>query len=54
MENKKHLTIEGIQQVINIKASMNLGLSDIIKSKFNKIIPVEKPIIITKNIADPN
>jgi hypothetical protein len=24
---KEHLTIEGLQKIINIKASMNLGLS---------------------------
>lgn len=28
MNNKKHLSIEGLNQIINIKASMNLGLSD--------------------------
>jgi hypothetical protein len=54
MFNKDHLFIEGLQQIINIKASMNLGLSDIIKSDFNNIIPVERPIILITNIPDPN
>ena len=54
MNNKAHLTIEGIHQIINIKASMNLGLSDFLKSEFNGFNPVERPVIITKNIPDPN
>ena len=28
MKNKTHLSIRGLNQIINIKASMNLGLSD--------------------------
>ena len=28
MNNKAHLSIQGLNQIINIKASMNLGLSD--------------------------
>jgi hypothetical protein len=32
MVNKVHLTDKGLQQIINIRASMNLGLS-IIKKK---------------------
>jgi hypothetical protein len=31
MNNKAHLSLEGIYQIINIKASMNLGLSDFFK-----------------------
>ena len=54
MKNKEHLSIEGLQKIINIKASMNLGLSDILKSELSKITPVERPIIITNNIPDAN
>ena len=32
MNNKTHLSIQGLNQIINIKASMNLGLSDLLKS----------------------
>jgi hypothetical protein len=31
-----HLKMDGLQQIINIKASMNLGISDIVKSEFNQ------------------
>ena len=54
MKNKEHLSIEGLQKIINIKASMNSGLSDVLKSNFKKIIPVERPLILTENITDPN
>nr|YP_010555419.1 LAGLIDADG endonuclease [Ramaria cf. rubripermanens]UYR22167.1 LAGLIDADG endonuclease [Ramaria cf. rubripermanens] len=54
MNNKAHLSIEGKNQIINIKASMNLGLSDFLKSEFNDFSPVERQVINTENIPDPN
>lgn len=54
MINKVHLSIEGIYQIINIKASINLGLSDFLKSEFNKFTPVDRPIINTENIPEPS
>jgi LAGLIDADG endonuclease len=53
MNKGAHLTIDGLQQIINIKASMNLGLSDILKSEFNNFNPVERPLIITHKVVDP-
>jgi hypothetical protein len=38
MNNKIHLSFEGLQQIINIKASMNLGLSDLLKSEFKDFL----------------
>jgi len=49
-----HLSIEGLYQIINIKASMNLGISHDLKSDFSKFIPVERPLILTENIPDPH
>ena len=54
MNNKAHLSIQGLNQIINIKASMNLGLSDFLKSEFTKFAPVERQIIKTEIIPDPN
>jgi hypothetical protein len=65
MDNKAHLTIEGFNKIINIKAAMNLGLSDSFKSEFKKLtLPVpasvaanaaiERPLIQTEIIPDPN
>lgn len=48
------LSIEGLYQIINIKASINLGLSEQLKSEFKNFSPVERPIIITENIPEPH
>jgi LAGLIDADG endonuclease len=54
MRKKEHLSFKGFQQIINIKASINLGLSELIKSNFKNNISVERPIITTNNIPDSN
>jgi LAGLIDADG endonuclease len=54
MSTGGHLTLNGLQEIINLKASMNLGLTDIIKSEFSIIKPVERVIIQTTKIPDPN
>ncbi len=54
VNNKVHLTVEGLNQIINIKASMNLGLSDMLKLEFAGYTPVERPVINYDNvILDP-
>src|SRR5204863_8221313 len=54
MNNKEHLSIEGIQKIISIKSSMNLGISDFNNSEFKIYIPVKRPIILIKNILNFN
>lgn len=55
VNNKAHLSIEGLNQIVNIKASMNLGLSDMLKSEFSGYTPVERPKINLDNvILDPH
>jgi LAGLIDADG endonuclease len=54
MNNKDHLSIEGLNKIINIKASMNIGLSYFLRSEFNEFTPQERPVINTENIPDPN
>jgi hypothetical protein len=49
-----HLTMNGLQAIINLRASMNLGLSDVIKLKFNIINVVTRPIINSITILNPN
>lgn len=54
VNNKAHLMVEGVNKIVNIKASMNLGLSDILKSEFAGYTPVERPVINYDNvILDP-
>jgi hypothetical protein len=55
VNNKAHLSVEGLNQIVNIKASMNLGLSDMLKSEFAGYTPVERPVINSDNvILDPH
>jgi hypothetical protein len=37
--------IEGIYEIIAIKASMNTGLSDKLKNSFPTVYPVHRPLI---------
>ena len=53
MCNKKHLTIEGLRQILAIKSSMNLGISDELKIVFPDVIPVTRPIVKNQIIEDP-
>ena len=48
------MTEVGIQQIINIRASMNLGLSDLQKSEFINYNPVPRPIINYTENPKPN
>lgn len=51
---KAHLTVEGIEKIVNIKASMNLGLSNTLQSEFAGYVPVERPVVNYDNIKlDP-
>ena len=50
MNNKVYLTVEGLNQIVNIKASMNLGLSDKLKLEFPEYRAVERPVINEDNV----
>jgi hypothetical protein len=54
INNKAHLNIKGLHQIVNIKASINLGLSKQLKSEFKQFSPVIRPIINTDIIPNPN
>jgi len=43
LSNKEHLTIDGLDKIVAIRASMNLGLSESLKASFPLIMPVPKP-----------
>ena len=42
MLKKEHNTLEGIQKIVNLKASINLGLSNKLKESFPEFIPVKR------------
>jgi len=48
----EHLSAEGLQEIVNIRASINLGLSDSFKTIFPNTLPVTRPFI--ENITIPH
>ena len=47
------LTIDILNQIVAIKASINRGLSDKLKISFSDIIPVPKPSILDEKVPHP-
>lgn len=50
---KEHLTQEGLITIVNIRASINLGLSLELKQSFPNTIPVKKLLVVDQVIRDP-
>lgn len=42
MNKKEHLTKDGLINIVNLKAYLNLGLSDILKISFPNLIKIER------------
>lgn len=53
VKKKLHLTKVGLSEIINIKASMNLGLSDVLKLEFTDYAPVERPQVNDNTVVTP-
>lgn len=53
MSRKEHLTKEGLNKIVAMKASMNLGLSTELKAAFPHTIPVPRPLVNDQEIKDP-
>jgi len=54
IQNKEHLTLEGLHKIVAIRASLNKGLTDNLKAAFPNIIPVPRPSVLNQRIEDPN
>jgi len=54
INRKEHLTPSGLQQIVNIRASINKGLSSNLKAAFANTLPVQRPFIQDQMITDPN
>lgn len=48
----EHLSAKGLQEIVNIRSSINLGLSDSLKTVFPNTVPVDRPEI--ENITIPH
>jgi hypothetical protein len=53
MERGEHLNKEGFQDIINIRASLNLGLSENLKTAFPHTKPVARPLVKNQQSLDP-
>ena len=51
--NKQHLRVDGLQKIVEIKASMNRGLSDELKIAFPYAIPMVRSLVKNKIIENP-
>ncbi len=54
ISKKDHLKPEGLQQIVNIKASLNLGLSPTLKAAFPNTKPVQRSEVMLQEIKDPH
>ena len=51
---QEHLTMEGLQKILALKASMNRGLTATLKSAFPEVVPIQRPLVKNKKITNPN
>jgi hypothetical protein len=54
VNNKQHLTREGLIKIISIRASINKGLSETLSINFPGITPIARPLVESIKIHDPN
>ena len=51
MERREHLTVEGLQAIINIRATLNKGLTPTLKEAFPNSVPVSRPTVENPKIS---
>jgi hypothetical protein len=54
VKRKEHLIPEGLHKIVAIKASINNGLTETLKSAFPGVIPVQRPVVVYKKIKNPH
>lgn len=54
MNRKEHLTTEGLNKIVSLRAYMNWGLTEVLKESFPEITPVPIPEVSHQEIKDPN
>lgn len=52
MDKKQHLNDEGLQEIINIKAAMNKGVSEELLAEFPDTAPVSRPLVVVPEVLD--
>jgi len=43
IKNKEHLTMTGLRKIVSLRASLNTGLTPLLKEHFPDVIPSAKP-----------
>lgn len=54
IKNREHLTKEGLQKIVNLKTTLNLGISDKLMKDFPETIINERDVYNNINIPDSN
>jgi len=49
----EHLSAKGLQEIVNIRSTMNLGLSYSLKTIFPNTVPVTRPLVENITISHP-
>nr|YP_010029635.1 hypothetical protein J2C28_mgp21 [Beauveria lii]QOU11076.1 hypothetical protein [Beauveria lii] len=50
LDKKEHLTLSGLNKILSLRASLNLGLSASLKTAFPDIIPAIRPKCLDENL----
>ena len=53
MKRKEHLSKKGLQSIVNIKASLNLGLSEDLKVTFPETKQLARPVLSDYKVSNP-
>ncbi len=53
IHRKEHLTLNGIQEIVNLKASLNLGVSDNLKAILPNTVAVSRPLVESLKLPHP-
>jgi len=53
ISRKEHLTDIGIQAILNIRATMNRGLTPVLIEAFPETVPVKRPLVPNHIIPHP-
>ena len=54
VERKEHLTSEGLEKIISIRAALNKGLSEDLRAAYSNLVPSIRPQLSELIIPDPN
>lgn len=54
INQKEHLKPEGLQKIVNLRASMNSGLSNELKLAFPNTVSVPRPLVKSIVVPDPH